>query len=80
MGSNGSERTKPGAAKLTAAQVAKMLKGRGLKASPEEAEQLARMMNDDLAREAAKAAALTKQSEAVDRFMAQFHPKKKRSS
>lgn len=49
---------------LTPAQVSKLLKSRGLKATPDEIQQLTQMMNADLERE--------KQSKAVDRFFAEF--------
>ena len=59
---------------LTPAQVARKLKARGLKATPDEIEQLTRMMNEDREREAA----LERQSKAVDKFMAQFTPRKRK--
>ena len=73
MGRAGSGRTNP--KPLTEAAVRKMLKARGLKATPAELADLTRMMNADLEREAAEAeaaAALERHSKMVDRFMAQF--------
>ena len=63
------------AKRLTPATVAKMLKGKGLSASPKEIAQVTNMLNDELEREAeaaGKAAAHEKQGKAVDRFFAEF--------
>jgi hypothetical protein len=52
------------ARKLTAAQIAKILKARGLKATAAEVDQLTSLMNADIKRE--------RQNKAVDRFFEKF--------